>query len=201
MSGRDANDAHCSHYAKDWKGPASGLGEALDEAKDLLKKKKCSDFVGALLYAAFIRGAGAGPGSFEELGAVLALTSAGAVTTHLEQAVATATIHADIPNENRAESVYSTQGLTVYRDFFEQSTRNQIRVNEEPSVRWDKRSLLEKAQSLLHEGLHLTISNASDAALGEIISKKPTTGSDDARRRKGSVIINDAVARYCNGKD
>jgi hypothetical protein len=43
-------------------------------------------------------------------------------------------------------------------------------LNGDPSVRWDQRTLLEKAQSLLHEGLHLTIPNASDAALGEIIS-------------------------------
>jgi hypothetical protein len=49
-------------------------------------------------------------------GAVVALTSTDAVTTHLDQAVASATIRAD-PNENRAEAVYSTQGLTVYRDF------------------------------------------------------------------------------------
>jgi hypothetical protein len=177
------------------------LGEALDETNELLKKKKCRDFVVKLLYLAFIKGAGASPGSFEELGAVLALTSTDAVTTHLDQAVASATIRADTPNENRAEAVYSTQGLTVYRDFFEQSTRNQIRVNGDPSVRWDQRTLLEKAQSLLHEGLHLTIPNASDAALGEIISNKPITGSDDARRRKGSAIINDAVAKFCNGKD
>ncbi len=53
---------------------------------------------------------------------------------------------------------------------------------------------------LIHEGLHTLFAGASDALLGEVMSGKDIKGTDDARRKKGSEIINKKIEEYCNGK-
>jgi hypothetical protein len=57
--------------------------------------------------------------------------------------------------------------------------------------------MLEMAQTVIHESLHLAARGFSDALLGEVISGKPITGTDSERRIKGSTIISEAIAKNC----
>jgi len=176
------------------------IDEALRKLGDLTQKKKCREFLERLAYNAFLKYANTKPGSLDEEKAVRDLTSADQLTKNLESA--TRVIKGDTPNENRAETVYGPQNSTItfYRDFFEQSRRKDIIVNDEPKIEWTGRTPAERAESLIHEGLHTLFRGASDALLGEIISGKAITGSADERRKKGSELINREIAKSCDGK-
>ncbi len=70
-------------------------------------------------------------------------------------------------------------------------------MNNEERTYYSDRSSTERAQSLIHEGLHLLAPGFSDAFLGELISGKAIKGSEEERKKKGSQIINDAIKANC----
>ncbi len=174
--------------------------QALKDARQLLDKKRCREFIEKLAYDAFLRSAKASPQSQGEAQAVRDLTSADTLTNNLKNA--NWILKGDEPNTNRAETIYGSgkSSITLYKDFFQQATRNALIVNDQPRIQWDNRTGTQKAQTLIHEGLHALFAGASDALLGEAISGKDIQGSADERRKKGSEIITKAVEKACDGK-
>jgi RHS repeat-associated protein len=171
--------------------------EALKELLRLIQKKKCRDFLERIAFEAFLKSTGVKPTEEEAQFIRSNVTSADALTNALDTATKINKGDEVSARGSRAEANFKDQSITFYKEFFSQAQTTDIRINDEPRVRYRARTPVEKAQSLLHEGLHLLFRAASDALLGEVISKKPVTGSENERTKKGSEIIQKAIDDHC----
>jgi YD repeat-containing protein len=172
------------------------VGEAKPEADKLLQKSKCAQFVLNTLMAAYSKINSGKPLTADEQKFVTDLAS------NLIDTIKNATLdytQAQTYNEiARAEAVFDTQTITLYKGFFSQKVEKTMRVNNEEKFYFTDRTVTQMAQTLIHEALHLSGKGLSDAFLGEVISGKPIKGkTEDERRKKGSDIISDAVAENC----
>ena len=111
---------------------------------------------------------------------------------------ATQIILADTPNENRALAGEAKQTITFYKDFFGQRYTKDLVMNNEDRTYYSDRSVTERVQTLIHEGLHLAAPGFTDALLGELISGKAIKGSEEERKKKGSQILTDFVVKHCH---
>lgn len=159
----------------------------------LAQKDSCRRFIENLAFAAFEKTAG--PMSAEEADYIRKNNAS--VEALLDKLGTSNWIIVDTPNKNRALAREATQTITFYKDFFQQQYTRDLIFNNEDRTYYSDRSVTERAQTLIHEGLHLMAPGFTDALLGELISGKAIKGSEDERREKGSKIISDAVAVHC----
>ena len=72
------------------------------------------------------------------------------------------------PSEDAADSLERTQTITFYKGFFFDKYHSDIVVNKPSGTEWIRRSLSQRAQTVIHEGLHLLLGGFTDELLGEI---------------------------------
>jgi RHS repeat-associated protein len=175
------------------------IEDAITKAEGLLKKKSCQDFIESLLRQAVTKVAGAPTNPAEQDFFNSKTTTASLLSTVRG---ATRDIQPNVagPENSRAQANERSQSIFFYQSFFSDTVINEIRVNDDPRTVNLDRTNTQRAQSLIHEGLHLVLPGFTDALLGEIISGRPVEGKTDAeKRKKGSKIINAAVEDNCGG--
>jgi RHS repeat-associated protein len=174
------------------------IDAAITRAEELLRNDRCRSFIERIAYEAFARRAGAQPTPDEERYIRENVTSIGALLSAVRGAQRN--IQAD--NYDRTANAKATYGssqgtIIFYRGFFDQRVQRDIIVNNEDKYYYVPRDIRERAQTLIHEGLHLLFQGASDALLGEIISGRAIKGDEETRRRRGSEIISAAITQNC----
>ena len=96
----------------------------------------------------------------------------------------------------------ATATINYYKDFFATAGQQTLTSGIGPlsGTYYSERDETARAQTLIHEGLHLLLPGFTDARLGGILNGKPLTGKPDEQKRKGSDKLNKLIAEKCSGK-
>ena len=175
----------------------SEISEAQSEADKLVGKSNCTKFIEDLALKALVRLNNGQPLDPDTLAWAKTNMTAASLLTKIKNAKVVLLPDQEGPDEAAANALESTQTITFYKGFFFYKYHSDIVVNRPSGPEWIRRTLTQRGQSLIHEGLHLLIGGFTDELLGEVISGKRAKGSEAARRKWGSKIINAAVQSDC----
>jgi hypothetical protein len=170
-----------------------------DEARKLLAKDPCRSFVQDLARKALLRVNGGQTLSEAEESWANDNLSADALMDKVETAKISVFPDQEGPIGEAADSREIAHTITFYKGFYFDKYESDLVVNRPPGPEWRRRTLTQRGQTVIHEGLHLLFNGFNDELLGEVISGQNAKGKTEAERRRwGSEIIKDAVAKHCH---
>lgn len=169
-----------------------------DQADKLIAKNPCRDFIEKVAREAFLRING---GATLDQGAedwARDNLSAASLMSKVRNAHITVLADHESPRGDAADALEKAQSITFYKGFYFDTIHSDLAINR-PSTEPLRRTLTERAQTVIHEGLHLLNNFFTDQLLGEVISHENAKGkTDDEKRKWGSGIIKDALAKACH---
>lgn len=171
---------------------------AISEAAKLAAQAACKKFIDDLGLKGAMKINKGKPLTAEELIWVQSDLTATALMNKVTAAQVVLDVNKVGPLDAAATANATSQTITYYKGFFFDMHTNSLVTSSTPAKEWVATSTKTRAQSVIHEGLHLLNPQFSDQFLGEIISGKTAPGkSADEDKKWGSGIIKEAVKKNC----
>jgi hypothetical protein len=172
------------------------ITEAINKADQIINTNACQTFIDGLIRKALARlpdYLNADPDSKTYLDSLNSST----LMKGIHDAKRIALPSQEGPDEAAADTLQSDSKVTFYRGFYFNKVHKDIAVNE-PNNSEEPTLITQRAQTVIHEGLHLLLGEFTDEFLGEVLSGEKAKGKTAAARRKwGSNKIKDQVAANC----